>query len=300
MGKRIIRPGKVLYLDLEGTEARTKKRLEKIGYPDMPENLFIQYRKDVRTIDDGFIQQLESWINDEPETILIVVDMWKNVKGAVKIKEDDYSAVNRMLMPVQALATENNLSIMTTLHTRKQISGLTVDDPFNEIIGSTAYFGTADCGWMLLGKRDDDRKRFFVLCRDNDEGQQEYAVEFRNYHYEIIGTREEIEQDEAQRNYEANPIVFTLKQLIETDSVWVGTMSDLNRHLITMTGESKNPKSLNTALQKLAFPLRKYDNIRIEYPDKNGGSKGRRYKIYKPTPQQMQFAERPPELEPDL
>lgn len=300
MGKEIIRKGKVLYLDLEGTEARTKKRLALIGYSDMPENLLIQYKKDVRTIDDGFMQQLEAFIADEPETVMIVIDMWKNVKGAVKIKEDDYSAVNRMLSPVQALAAERSICIMTTLHTRKQISGITSDDPFNEIIGSTAYFGTADCGWMLLGKRDEDRKHFFVLCRDNDEGQIDYAVEFKNYQYRIIGTREEVEKDDARRNYENNPVVFTLKKLIEKDHVWQGTMSDLSNQVLTATGESKSPKSLNTLLQKLTFQLSKFDNIRIDFPNKNGGSNGRQYKIYKPTPLQMRFSDHSPELEPDI
>ena len=300
MGKKIIKAGKVLLLDLEGNEARTKKRLAKIGYAEMPENLLIQYRKNVRTIDDGFFQQLQTWLKDEPETVLIVIDMWKNVKGAVKIKEDDYSAVNRMLTPVQALAIENNVSIMTTLHTRKQVSGLSIDDPFNEIIGSTAYFGTADCGWMLLGRRDEDRKRFFVLCRDNDEGQQEYEVEFKDFKYTIIGTREEVEKEDERRNYENNPVVFTLKKLIEKDSVWTGTMTDLNRELVIHTGESKSPKSLNTVLQKLAFPLQKYDNIRIVFPDRNGGKKGRQYKIYKPTPKQIYFTDQAPELEPDI
>ena len=300
MGKQIIRTGKVLYLDLEGTEARTKKRLAKIGYADMPENLLIQYKKDVKTIDDGFLQQLEEWIKDEPDTVLIVIDMWKNVKGAVKIKEDDYSAVNRMLTPVQTLAIENNLSIMTTLHTRKQISGITADDPFNEIIGSTAYFGTADCGWMLLGKRDENRKHFYVLCRDNDEGQQEYEVEFKDFQYTIIGTREEVEKDEARRMYETNPVVFTLKHLIETDSVWYGTMSDLNTKMLLLTGESKSPKSLSNEFKKLAFPLSKNDNIRIEFPNKNGGAGGRKYKVYKPTPKQIQFSNDLPDLEQDL
>jgi len=226
--------------------------------------------------------------------------MWKNVKGAVKVKEDDYSAVNRMLSPVQTLAVENNLSIMTTLHTRKQVSGITADDPFNEIIGSTAYFGTADCGWMLLGKRDEERKHFFVLCRDNDEGQQEFEVEFKDFQYRIIGTREEVEKEDARKAYESNPVVFTLKQLLETDSAWIGTMTDLSRELLMTTGSSKTAISLSSELKKLAFPLLRYDNIKIDFPNKNGGKKGRQYKIYKPTPQQMRFATQPKELEPDL
>lgn len=300
MGKNILRTGKVLYLDLEGTEARTKKRLSKIGYPEMPENLSIQYKKGVKTMDDGFLQQLQSWIKDEPQTVLIVIDMWKNVKGATRIKEDDYTSVNRMLTPVQTLAIENNLSIMTTLHTRKQVSGYNTDDPFNEIIGSTAYFGTADCGWMLLGRRDEDKKRFFVLCRDNDEGQQEYEVEFKGFRYTIIGTREEVERDEAKRNYEINPIVFTIHQLLEKESSWTGTMTELNQQMLMLTGHNQTPKSLSYEIKKLTFLLRKNDDIRIDFPNKNGGSKGRQYKIYKPTPQQIHYADNPPELSPDL
>ena len=300
MGKPIIRQGSVLYLDLEGTEARTKQRLAKIGYTEMPENLFIQYRKEVKTIDDGFMQQLESWIKDHRDTVLIVVDMWKCVKGTTRLKEDDYTSVNRMLTPIQAMAIENNLCIMITLHTRKQISGISVDDPFNEVIGSTAYFGVADTGWMLLGKRDENRKRFFVLCRDSDEGMTEYAVTFENFRYSIVGTREEVEREEERRNYENNPVVYTLKHLLKEESIWIGTMTELNTKMSMITGDSKSPKSLNQALQKLMYLLWKNDSISIEFPNKNGGSGGRKYKIIKRIPQQLMLTGDPPDLNPDI
>lgn len=281
MGKEVLRPGIVLYIDLEGTESRTKKRLAQIGYSEIPKKLYIQYKKGVRTIDDGFIEQLRSWITDMPETVLIVIDMWKGVKGTTKIKEDDYTSINRMLMPIQTLAIENNISIMTTLHTRKQNSSIATEDPFNEIIGSTAYFGSADCGWMLLGKRDAARKHFYVLCRDNDFGQLEYEVEFRNYRYEIIGTKEEITKREERETFENNPIVVTIRRLLDNEKCWEGTMTDLKEQIETHTNCPASPKSLGTEIRKLTSLLYRYGEIRVLFPNKNGGSNGRVYKFYK-------------------
>lgn len=282
LGFQIKRPGRVLYLDLEGTEARTKKRLSKIGFPVMPEKLHIQYKDNVRTIDQGLLEQLSEWMKDNPDTILICIDMWKNVIGRTGRSEDSYTATNRMLTPLQAFAIKHNISVFITLHTRKGNTGYTPDDPFENITGSNAQFGTADCGWMLLGRRDEPNKRFVVLCRDNDEGQQEFEVTFENFRYKIIGTHEELQKERERIEYDNNPVVFTIKAMLENNDTWIVTSSELRTTILLKTGESFEGKNIGTMLdRKLKYLLGKYDNIMIIPPSKNGGIKGRKYTFKK-------------------
>ena len=286
LGFPIRRPGTVLYLDLEGNERRTKTRLERIGYPSMPEKLHIQYRMDVKRSDDGLLEQIKLWLSDFPDTSLILIDMWKNIAGAPRKNETEYDTVNRLLSPFQAFAIEKNFSIFLTLHTRKRNSKLIIDDPFEEITGSNAYFGNADCGWALLGKRSDKNKQLYILCRDNDEGQLEFEATFENYRYRIIGTREEVERDQERRNYEADPIVFTVRKMLETRDEWSATSTDITQMILLCTRQRLKTR-FGTSIKPLIFPLLKYDHITVSLPSKNGGVNGRKYTFKKNKAEQM-------------
>ena len=153
MGFDVLRPGPVLYLDLQGTRARTKKRLHDIGYGKAPKGLMVTY--EARATDTGLISQLEKWISSCSESpSLIIIDMFEQVKGSQRKTEDSYRADNRILEPLHDLALRHNICVLVVMHTRKGNKILPDDDPFNEIIGSVAQFGTADCAWMIIGKRN--------------------------------------------------------------------------------------------------------------------------------------------------
>lgn len=287
LGFTVERPGDVLYLDLQGTKRRTKKRLNNLGYETMPEGLSIAYR--ARKTDDGFIQQIEQWISSVKNPSLIVVDMVEQIKGNQRRTEDAYRADSRILEPLHDVAIKYNISILGVMHTRKGNAKFTPDDPFNEIIGSVAQFGTADCAWMIIGKRDEDKKRLSIICRDNDDGQEDFEAIFSNHRWSISGTVEEVAEKLAVQEYNNNPVVFTIRALIkESGGGWSGTMSDLTGEVATKTGAFvATPEKMKATVSKLAYRL-SCEGIEIEYPNKNGGIKGRRYKFFRKDPEQLQ------------
>ena len=290
MGFDVLRPGPVLYLDLQGTRARTKKRLHDIGYSKAPNGLMVTY--EARATDTGLIDQLEKWISgcsDSPS--LIIIDMFEQVKGSQRKTEDSYRADNRILEPLHDLALKHNICVLVVMHTRKGNKILPDDDPFNEIIGSIAQFGTADCAWMIIGKRNADRVRFSVICRDNDSGQMDYEATFKNHHWDIIGTVEDCAEDRAATRYNHDPVVFTIKKLVEeSPSGWIGTMSDLIQQVAQRTSEypASSGRRMRSLLDQIEYRLNR-DGIQIEYLDKNGGENGRRCKIYRQKPEQQRF-----------
>lgn len=289
LGFNVNRKGSVLYLDLQGTKARTKKRLANMGYETMPNGITIAYR--ARNTDNGFLQQIEQWLSSADNPSLIIIDMMEQIKGSQRRTEDAYRSDNRILEPLHDLAFKYNVSIFGVMHTRKGNTRIKPDDPFMEIIGSVGQFGTADCAWMILGKRDDDKKQLSVICRDDDDGQQDYEALFTEHKWKISGTIEEIEEKKAEEEYENNPVVFTIRTLVnESGNSWSGDMTDLYSEIAQRVKSypATTPKKLGIIVRGLAYRLH-CEGIEIEYPNKNGGTAGRVFKFYRKTPEQLGF-----------
>ena len=288
MGFDVLRSGPVLYLDLQGTLARTKKRLHDIGYQRMPDGLELAYK--TRTTDSGLIEQLERWISAQSQPpVLIIIDMLQQVKGAQRKTEDSYTADNRILEPLHDLAMKHKLCVFCVMHTRKGNKILPDDDPFNEILGSIGQFGSADCSWMIIGRRTDDKKRFSVICRDSDAGQVDYEATFRDHRWSIAGTVEDCEEMREIARYNQNPIVFTIRKLVEeSPSGWIGTMSDLMREVANRTSQypADSPEKMKRQVTSVEYRLH-CEGILIELVNPNGGKGGRRYKVYKFQPKQQ-------------
>lgn len=291
MGFEIKRPGSVLYLDLQGSKARTKQRMKAMGYERMPEGITIVYKS--RKTDTGLFVQIDRWLKKTTDPVLIVVDMMEQVKGSQKKSEDAYRADNRILEPLHDISLKQNISILVCMHTRKGNKILPDDDPFNEIIGSIGQFGTADCAWMIIGKRNNDIKRFSTICRDNVDGQQDYEVIFTNHRWSMAGTVEDCAKERAAIEYGKNPIVFTIKKLIEeSPSGWIGTMSDLRIEVLKRKQDYPvpTPEKMYHLVEAISYQLYANDFISYEPLSKNGGPGGRRYRFFKDDQQeQLQF-----------
>jgi len=288
LGFNVKRPGAVLYLDLQGTKARTKKRLKSMGYTLMPKGVTLVYR--ARNTDNGFLQQIEQWITAADNPSLVIIDMMEQIKGSQRRTEDAYRADNRILEPLHDIALKHDISVFGVTHTRKGNSIVKPDDPFNEIIGSVAQFGSADCAWMILGKRNEDIKQLSIICRDNDDGQEDFEAIFKNHRWTVSGTIAEIEEQKAIDQYENNPVVFTIRKLVqESGGGWFGTMNDLIQEVATRTGEypATSPRKMSILVNGIAYRL-SCEGIEIEYPNKNGGASGRRYKFSRKAPKQLQ------------
>ena len=80
-----------LYLALEDSSARIKERTGKImnGEP-FPENFIFSVKS--RDISHGLIEQLEMFMQQRPDTKLIIIDTFQKVRGSIGRGESAYSA----------------------------------------------------------------------------------------------------------------------------------------------------------------------------------------------------------------
>ena len=179
--------GRALYLGLEDGERRLQYRINKLNAShvriskskngglhiegvlhDIPEGL------DVTThwprIGDGGIEELEKYLDEHPDTRLIVVDITKRMmkkKGKGMAYDEDYESVQ----PLQELATRRRVAILGVHHTRKALA----NDPVEMVSGTYGRTGAAD-SVIVVQRVTKDESRFSFTGRGIKE--HEMAMHF--------------------------------------------------------------------------------------------------------------------------
>lgn len=268
--------GNVLYCDLEGTEWRTQERFPVIGRAskaDCPAGLSMVYK--VNPVDAGLIAQLTGWIDHANDPRLIIIDTLAHVKGRVARGEDAYSADTRFMKPLHDLAVSKGIAILAITHTRKA-NGFVLDDPFDAVIGSTAQYGNSDAGWIIGGKRTDDKKQFTAVGRDFEPVSFEIERSAGG-RWICNGTTEAVQERTEKDEYQANETVaFIKKQLVNCGGIWRCTAQEFINQGATVTGNYLAPDAIRMSrkIKELAPLLLKYDEIVVCFPD-GSGRKGR-------------------------
>lgn len=170
-GKIRVEPGEALYLALEDTPRRLKKRLEMMlhGEP-APDGLHLATAWP--RLDQGGLQQLEAWLDNHPEARLVIVDTLQKLRpphdGSRGLYEQDYAA----LAGLKALADRHGAAALVVHHLRKGVS----EDPLEEVSGTTGLTGAADSVWVL--RRDRGRMDAMLFSTGRDIEEHEAALEF--------------------------------------------------------------------------------------------------------------------------
>jgi len=121
-------------------------------------------------IGDGCIEELEKYLNEHPDTRLIVIDIIKRIiqkKGKGTAYDEDYQSVQ----PLQELAIKRGVAILGVHHTRKALS----DDPIEMVSGTFGLTGGAD-SIIVVQRVAEGESRFSFSGRDIE--MRELAMRF--------------------------------------------------------------------------------------------------------------------------
>ncbi|MFO0867106.1 MAG: AAA family ATPase [Gemmataceae bacterium] len=143
--------GDVLYLALEDTPRRMQSRLQKIlrRTHGSAQGLFLEYACPL--LGQGLESHLRGWMQEHPETRLIVIDTLAKVRPPRGRNEEPYAADYRVMTSLKAIADECRTSLVVITHTRKQADA----DPLAEVSGTMGLTGAADA--ILVLKRERGR-----------------------------------------------------------------------------------------------------------------------------------------------
>lgn len=158
-----VRKGTVLYLALEDDYRRLQERMSRMFGVEGNENLF--FSTCAKTIGNGLDEQIELFIQEHPNTNLIIIDTLQKIReasGETYSYASDYEVIGQL----KKLADAKGICVLIVHHTRKQQAG----DKFEMISGTTGLLGCADGAFLLQKeKRTDLNATLEIVGRDQPD-----------------------------------------------------------------------------------------------------------------------------------
>lgn len=245
----------VLYYALEDSKYRLKERMMKLLKKDTaPSNLRFITRTE--TIDCGFFDLLKEEIKAHKDIKLVIVDTLQKVRGKALSNETLYGGEYREMGEVKELCDDLGICLMFVHHTRKQLDE---NDVFNMISGSTALMGAADTIIVISKKRKDEYATLTMTGRDIKQDDLVIAFDEMEWRWQIKGTAEEMAAKKERQEYEQNPIVITIKELVKRNPLtgWKGSANDLLKAVFDITGKQvpDSPTTVGRLISNYEYKL---------------------------------------------
>ena len=211
-----VRKGTVLYLALEDDYKRLQERLYRMFGTETTPDLFFSVAS--KSLNDGLLDQLESFLNEHHDTALVIIDTLQKVRDA---EGDTYSYARDydIIAALKAFADKTGICLILVHHTRKQKS----DDNFDRISGTNGLLGAADGAFIMYkSKRTDGDATIEVSGRDQADKK-----------YQITRNKETLCWDfkSAQSctlDEPPEPLIEAVGNFINADNpTWEGTATEL-------------------------------------------------------------------------
>ena len=168
------------------------------------------------SIGQGLEEQLVSFIYQNPDTGLIVIDTLQKVRYSDQ-NNSMYASDYKEISALKALADKYNICILLIHHLRKQAA----DDPFQQIAGSNGLMGASDTSWVMQRKRMSQTASILVTGRDMDNKTLRLHEENCVW---ILDEEESTEQIVAKA---APSYLWKVADYIDRVGIWQGTATEL-------------------------------------------------------------------------
>lgn len=258
----------VLYLALEDSNYRLQERMKKVlNGRTAPRGLGISIH--AGTLEHGLIEQLTQYMKENPETKLIVIDTFQKIRGLAGKGESAYSTDYKECGALKTFADNEKICLLLVHHMRKMRD---ISDTFANISGTAGISGAADTMIaMSRDKREDISTKLSITGRDVE--MQEYQMQFTKdiYRWHILGTTEEVEEMQVVEEYNSNPLILTIKKLLEQNREgWSGNASEIiNASRMFKVPIRENAQKVGKSIDRYQDLLFQQDNI-LYTPVKNG------------------------------
>ncbi len=228
-----VRQGTVLYLALEDDYSRLQKRLYQMFGVESTDNLY--FSVSAGQIGNGLDEQLENFVREHPDTVLIIIDTLQKVReiGGEKYSyASDYEIITRL----KNFADSKGICMILVHHTRKQQA----DDPYNMISGTNGLMGAADGAFLLKKeKRTSNAATLDVSGRDI----QDQRFYLKRNTEKLIWELEKIEAEPWRQPPE--PLLDEVAKHINAEQPdWEGTATDF----VKVLGIDIQPNTLTCKL----------------------------------------------------
>lgn len=211
-----VRKGTVLYLALEDDYRRLQERLYRMFGTETTPDLFFSVAS--KSLNEGLLDQLDTFMNEHPETSLVIIDTLQKVREA---DGDTYSYARDydIIAGLKAFADRTGICLILVHHTRKQKS----DDNFDRISGTNGLLGAADGAFIMYkSKRTDGDATIEVSGRDQPDKHYLLARNKETLCWELNGERS------PEYTEPPEPVIEAIGNFINADNPsWEGTATEL-------------------------------------------------------------------------
>lgn len=245
-----------LYISLEDTIDRLHFRLSRITEESSEQSYFTT---SADSLSGTLIAQLERFMQDYPDTGLIVIDTFQRIRDAANEKSsyaNDYDEINK----IKAVADKNKIAILLVHHLRKMPDS----DPFNMVSGSTGIIGAFDSLYVLeKDSRTDSKARLHVTGRDIEDMQIILEFDRAESVWRFVSFLNDSEKKDDK-------FISTLIAFLADHKDFTGTATELLSGLQEYDGGIE--LKANTVTQRLkeqALTLKKSHGIKMDFIRKN-------------------------------
>ena len=211
-----VRQGTVLYLALEDDHRRLQERMYRMFGTDSSEKLF--FATCAKQIGNGLEDQLKKFMNDHPDTKLVILDTLQKIRE-VGNEKNSYAKDYEIIGKLKQITDESGCCFLLVHHTRKQQA----EDKFDMISGTNGLLGSADGAFMLVKeKRTDQTATLDVSGRD----QKDQRIYLTRNNERLIWELDHVEAEPWVEPTDA--VLEAIAALVnETSPVWNGTATEL-------------------------------------------------------------------------
>lgn len=269
------RQGDVIYMALEDGRIEFLRKFKDIGGSlDALDHMdVITALPEGTTINKGLLPIIEKCKQERPALKLVIIDTLSCVKDANDNMRDAFNSDAVLFDKLKNFADKNELCILLVTHLKKddgrKRKGV---DPFERISGSVGISAKAVAMFMIDG--EEETKIFHKKGRGMATG--DFAISKEGRRWIKHGTVEEIEEQRAQAKYDQNPIVKTIRSVLNEQKRWQATPDEIWEETVTRTnGEepSTSKRQMGLDLEAMQGRLMR-EGIRMR---KDRGNKARFY-----------------------
>lgn len=238
--------GNVLYLALEDNYRRLQTRLTRIKDDNQGNSICRLHLSTASNgISDGLIEQVKIFINENPNTKLIIIDTLERIRNSMDISTSMYQADYKDMNRLRAITDSSNLTLLLIHHTRKMYD----PDPLNTLSGSTGLVGSVDGVWVLEKEaRVEDKAKLTIVNRDTQEYCFNLEFDRENCKWNFLGHHEKEETEEEIFCSLVDKFLFQLYKGTATELCTELKQLDENFECSNYT-ITKKLKSLKTSLK---------------------------------------------------
>ncbi len=229
-----VHQGTVLYLALEDDYQRIQSRMFMMYGVEDSSNLY--FATAANKIGNGLDEQLEFFMNEHPNTKLVIIDTMQKIRevgGEAYSYASDYEIIGKL----KQFADKYSICVLTVHHTRKQPAG----DTFEMISGTTGLLGCAD-GSLLMQKKKRTalEATIDVVGRDQQDQILYLSKDPNTQIWNLDRTETELHREPPDPTLEAVARLVTSEQ-----PEWTGSPSKLAEALNTGMAANALTKYLN-------------------------------------------------------